>query len=116
MAPKQEYPVIDSAKCLNWWRSKEPIRTVKVEKWTPTDGNGQKPQRTGQGIANDLICADWKTLITTHDPFENNLEYDPPVFVKLTDWLVYFLVHVTHPNERAAHWHVDFNVDGNSRA
>jgi hypothetical protein len=51
MAPKQEYPVTNSAKWLNWWRSKEPIRTAKVEKWTPTDGNGQKPQRTGQGIA-----------------------------------------------------------------
>ncbi|RJE17128.1 hypothetical protein PHISCL_10535, partial [Aspergillus sclerotialis] len=55
-------------------------------------------------------------LITTEDPYKNGLEYDPPVFVKLSDWLVYLLVHVTHQNERAAHWQVDFNVDGNIRA
>jgi hypothetical protein len=116
MPPKQDYPIVDTGKWLSKWRGREPIRSFKFAIWTPADGNGQKPQRTGQGIATDPICSEWKALVNTEDPYKDSLEYDPPVFVKLSDWLVYLLVHLTHQNERAAHWQVDFNVDGNIRA
>lgn len=87
----------------------------ELQHWHPGDGPGRETNARGKGqVQVDPTSKSWKAVVTTDDPY---LYARSPIprNVKLCDWVLYCIVHLRSPEERASRWIHDFTVSGDVR-